>query len=160
MSKEKESKRFRAAIYCRVASANQLDQSALDVQESKLYDYANEHDYQVVCCLKEQGNGLTLNRPQLNVIKEMDQNTINRLLVTDMSRIGRNCIEVHDFTQALKAKGIEVEAINGSHCDSLGFLDNLLMPDIKKAMKRRRAKKDTTSADMVSQRKTSLSTAL
>lgn len=101
-----------------------------------------------------------MNRPQLNIIKEMDRDTINRLLVTDMSRIGRNFIEVHDFMQALGTKGIEVEAINGSHCDSLGFLDNLLMPGVKEAMKHRRAKKDTTSTDMVSSEKTSLSTTI
>lgn len=47
MNKEKKGKQFKVAIYCRVASANQLDQSALDVQEGRLYDYAKEHEYQV-----------------------------------------------------------------------------------------------------------------
>ena len=104
-----ENNRIKVALYCRIASGASQDQMGLEVQEQKLIDYAEKKGYQIKYRFKEQAGGLTADREMLNLIKNISPSSVNRLLVTDVSRISRDLMKADAFIQELKKSGIEIE---------------------------------------------------
>ena len=99
--------KMRVALYCRVASA---DQMAMDAQEATLRCYASEHGYDVkVCCTDNGFSGLRLdNRPgfaELNAAIAAGE--IDAVLVRNETRIGRNFPQVDGWIDGLKERGVQ-----------------------------------------------------
>ena len=81
----------RAAIYCRVSSAQQEDNSSLRTQEERCRAYAAERDWPVIAVYRDVHSGSELfERPQLTVLREaMRRREFDVLLVYALDRLSR-----------------------------------------------------------------------
>jgi len=102
--------RKRFWLYGRVASP---DNYALSYQMEYLQHFAETWQLNVVGASQNETSGLTFDRPGLNqFLEKVKQRLVDALLVKDLSRLGRNYIEVQKLLDDLKAKGIEVFSIS------------------------------------------------
>ena len=63
---------MRAAVYCRVSTENQQDNTSLDTQEERGRQYCAERGYEVVTVARETWTGADLNsRPELTRLRDM-----------------------------------------------------------------------------------------
>lgn len=116
---------IRAAIYCRVATPDQL---SLDRQEQVVCDFAKARGYEISLITKEFCKGTTMARPGIQrVLTDAENGTMDVLLVSSSSRIGRNTIETLRFIRALGKFGVAVESVKeGALLDELlDFAENL-----------------------------------
>ncbi len=83
--------RVRVAIYCRVSTAGQEDNSSLGTQEERCRAYAAERGWEVVEVYREVHTGVELfERPQLTLLREaMRQGAFDVLLVHALDRLSR-----------------------------------------------------------------------
>jgi len=96
-------------IYSRIANAENLDDAYLTGQEKALKELAEQHCFNVVGYSRDISSGLNLNRKGLKEIENaISVNTIDAVLVKDMSRIGRNTFEVLSLLRDWKEQGIEL----------------------------------------------------
>ena len=85
----------KAVIYARVSSAT--DRQSTDRQVEDLTDYAVRNDCEVVKVFEEHISGVTKNTERPVLIECMDYavaNSIDIILCSELSRLGRNCDEV------------------------------------------------------------------
>lgn len=107
----KMQKQIRAAIYCRVATPDQL---SLNEQEKRVGDYAKAKGYVISSITSESFKGTTFKRLGIEkVLTDAKNGLMNILLMTDVSRIGRKMIETMRFVRELRDYGVEVECVNG-----------------------------------------------
>ena len=101
----------RAAIYCRVASVDQLEPlRGLDDQEKAVresIEYRNSlgfNTYKVVGVYQERGSGIDLNRPELQkMLSDIQANKIDAVFVTDMARLTRSLRGLADIWHILRS---------------------------------------------------------
>src|SRR5215213_4234457 len=82
----------RVAIYCRVSSAGQEDNSSLATQETECRRYAAEHDWEIAGVYKEIFTGAELfDRPQLGRLREsVRSGEVEIVLAHALDRVSRN----------------------------------------------------------------------
>jgi DNA invertase Pin-like site-specific DNA recombinase len=117
---------IKAAIYCRVATADQL---SLDRQEQRVSDYAKAKDYKITSITKEMFKGTTLVRPGIQrLLAEAENGEMDVLLIQSVSRLGRNAIEIVRTFRLFEEFGVEVESVHegASLGKLLGFAEKLL----------------------------------
>ena len=101
---------MRIAIYCRVATADQL---ALDMQEARLREYCISRGYEIVAIVREFYPGLTLDRPGIHTLNSLaEDHRIDGVLATDYSRIARRPADLMDFYDGLREKGVDCRIAN------------------------------------------------
>ena len=88
----KEGKEMKAAIYCRVSTDNQeAEGTSLQTQLEACRDYCQDKGYDVACRYSEAYSGLTLDRPQLNELRELVRNEqVDVLVIYCLDRLSRN----------------------------------------------------------------------
>ncbi len=81
-----------AAIYCRVSTDNQESEgTSLQTQLEACRNYCQSKDYEVAYRYSEAYSGLTLDRPQLNDLRELVRNEqIDILVIYCLDRLSRN----------------------------------------------------------------------
>jgi len=100
----------RAAIYCRVSTADQ----SCERQERDLVAFAARAGYEVVGVFKEIGSGVKLDRAERKRIMALAQRReIDAVLVTELSRWGRSTIDLLNTLRELEAKRVSVITMNG-----------------------------------------------
>jgi len=100
----------RAALYCRVSTA---DQSCAR-QERDLTAFAGRAGYEVVSVFKETGSGVRLDRTERRKVMVLAQaRRIDAVLVTELSRWGRSTLDLLHTLKELEAHRVSVIAING-----------------------------------------------
>ena len=100
----------RAAIYCRVSTA---DQSCAR-QEHDLSAFAVRAGYEVVGIYKETGSGVKLDRAKRKKVMALAQaRQINVVLVTELSRWGRSTLDLLHTLKELEARRVSLIAMNG-----------------------------------------------
>jgi putative DNA-invertase from lambdoid prophage Rac len=100
----------RAAIYCRVSTADQ----SCERQERDLTAFAARAGYEVVGIYKETGSGLKLDRAERKKVMALAQaRAIDAVLVTELSRWGRSTLDLLGTLRDLEAKRVSVIAMNG-----------------------------------------------
>ncbi len=111
---EKEARKtMRVAVYCRLARADQ-DDTLLEVQKERLRIYAKERGYDIVAEIAEIGSGLTLNRPGIREMAKLaHRHMIDAVLVSDISRLCRDCRQTLRLEEKLKKQGASIESIKG-----------------------------------------------
>jgi site-specific DNA recombinase len=83
---------IRAAIYCRVATRDQL---SLDRQEQIVSNFAKANGYEISSITKEIFKGTTMARPGIQeVLDDAKNGEMDILLILGISRLGRNTIEI------------------------------------------------------------------
>ena len=101
----------RAWIYCRVDAP---DAFALKMQQNALNDLAEDHLLEVVGITAEQGNGSSLMRDGIAEISHAaEQRRMDVLLVSNISRLGRNALEVHRYVRWLKSLNVRMVCMSG-----------------------------------------------
>ena len=104
----------RAAIYCRVSTADQ----SCERQERDLKAFAERAGYEVVGVYKETGSGVKLDRAERKKVMALAQvRQIDAVLVTELSRWGRSTLDLLHTLEELETKRISVIALNGMTFD-------------------------------------------
>ena len=100
----------RAALYCRVSTA---DQSCAR-QERDLAAFAARAGYEVVGVFKETGTGVKLDSAERKkVIALAQRREIDAVLVTELSRWGRSTLDLLHTLKELESWRVSVIAMNG-----------------------------------------------
>ena len=112
---EKEARKtMRVAIYCRLARADQND-TLLEVQKERLRIYAKERGYDIVAEIAEIGSGLSLNRPGIREMAGLaHRHMIDAVLVSDISRLCRDCGQALRLEGKLKKQGVAIHTLQGN----------------------------------------------
>ena len=100
---------MKAVIYARVSSIG--DRQSTTRQVVDLMKYAQYKEYEVVRIFEEHGSGgkKNLNRPiLLEAVSFCINMNIDTILVSELSRIGRNAFEVLDTINILKENNINI----------------------------------------------------
>lgn len=92
----------RAALYLRLSRDDDLagDSSSILTQRQMLQRYAKDNNFSVVDEYVDDGySGTNFNRPSFQrMISDIDDGKVNCVIVKDMSRLGRNYLEVGKYT--------------------------------------------------------------
>ena len=112
---EKEARKaMRVAVYCRRARADQ-DDTLLEMQKERLRGYAKERGYDIVAEIAEIVSGLSLNRPGIREMAGLaHRHMIDAVLVSDISRLCRDCGPVLRLEGKLKKQGVSIESMKGN----------------------------------------------
>lgn len=104
----------RAAIYCRVSTADQ----SCERQERDLMAFAVRAGYEVAATFKETGSGTKLDRAERRKIMALAQaRKIDAVLVTELSRWGRSTVDLLHTLRELEGWKVSVIAMNGMAFD-------------------------------------------
>lgn len=105
------------ALYCRLSRDDELqgDSNSIVNQKAILSKYAEEHHLLNTRFFIDDGiSGTTFDRPGLNeMLKLVNEGKVTTIVVKDMSRFGRDYLQVGWFTEiAFPEKGVRFIAIN------------------------------------------------
>ena len=120
------------ALYCRLSQEdeNKGDSDSIVNQKSILSRYAEDNGFKNVRIFVDDGySGVSFNRPAFQEILElMESGKVGTLITKDLSRLGRNYIEVGNYTEILVPRwNVRYIAINDNF-DSLYNEGNELAP--------------------------------
>ena len=112
-----------ACIYLRLSrdDGDNVESNSIINQRSLLRDYARNHDITILEEFVDDGiSGLTFNRPDFNrMMENINNKTIDTIIVKDLSRFGRDYIETGKYIQRIfPAMGVRFISVN-DHYDSL-----------------------------------------
>ena len=120
------------ALYCRLSQEDELkgDSNSIQNQRAILEKYANDNGFENIEVFVDDGySGVSFNRPDFQRLLEMmEQGKVATLITKDLSRLGRNYIEVGQYTEMLFPRwDVRYIAINDNY-DSLYSEGNELAP--------------------------------
>ena len=102
----------RTWIYCRVAYP---DAHALAVQQASLEAFAEKQGFEIVGTTAEQASGLDFSRRGLaEVSNAVDAGKVDLLLVTNLSRLGRDAVKTDAYLRWLEDRFVEVACADGA----------------------------------------------
>ena len=130
MAKTKQSKI--TALYERLSRDDEMqgESNSITTQKQYLEDYARQQGFTNIRHFTDDGySGTTFNRPGFNaLLAEVEAGRVETVIVKDMSRFGRNYLQVGFYTEIMfPNKGIRFIAINNS-IDSANPTDNDFTP--------------------------------
>lgn len=103
-------------IYCRVVYP---DNMALAMQKENLTCYAETNGMEVCGITAEIAGGTTLSRTGFNEVNQkIKSGEIRCLVVKDISRLGRDMLQVGRYMEWLNSNGVELICMDGSHRES------------------------------------------
>ena len=120
------------ALYERLSRDDDLtgESNSIINQKKYLEDYARRNGFGNIRHFTDDGfSGVNFNRPGFQaLIKEVEAGNVATIIVKDMSRLGRNYLQVGFYTEVLfPQKDVRFLAINNS-IDSDNALDNDFAP--------------------------------
>ena len=120
------------ALYERLSRDDDLagESNSITNQKKYLEDYAKKNGFKNIRHFTDDGfSGVNFNRPGFqSLIKEIEAGNVETLIVKDMSRLGRNYLQVGFYTEVLfPQKNVRFLAINNS-IDSNNASDNDFAP--------------------------------
>ena len=102
----KEQKQKITALYVRTNQfgIDPIEPNSLSTQKAVLMDYCKKHNLPMVTCYEDEGiSGNNFDRPGLNeIIMGVKDGTIGTVIVTRVSRIGRDMVGVWKIQNLLK----------------------------------------------------------
>ena len=114
MGQQKSLPRQRAALYCRVSTADQ----SCERQEHDLVVFAARAGYEVVGTYKETASGVRLDRAERRKVMALVQRReVDAVLVTELSRWGRSTTDLLATLRELEARRVSLVALNGMTFD-------------------------------------------
>ncbi len=128
----KSNQKLITALYCRLSQEdeNKGDSDSIVNQKSILEKYAAENGFENTRVFVDDGySGVSFNRPAFQEVLELMENgKVGTLITKDLSRLGRNYIEVGNYTEILFPRwNVRYIAINDNF-DSLYNEGNELAP--------------------------------
>ena len=108
---------MRAAIYCRVSTAEQQDNYSLSTQEEACRTYAESHGYTVVAVHRDVHSGHELwERPQLIVLREaMRAGSSTAIISFDPDRLSRRQVHFAVLIDESERYGTELLFVTGQN---------------------------------------------
>jgi site-specific DNA recombinase len=101
------------AIYARVSTENQRDNTSFDTQTELCREYAKEHGYSVLREYREQASGGSLDRPMLSEIRDMaERHEIDALIVFDPDRLSRSLAHLMLLVQEFEKINVGLLFVN------------------------------------------------
>lgn len=98
-----ESSKYTAACYCRLSRDDENDGTSVSIETQRkvLEDYCRSNDYEVYNFYCDDGyTGTNFDRPSFKqMMSDASDGTINMIVVKDLSRFGRNYIEVGKYVE-------------------------------------------------------------
>lgn len=119
------------ALYCRLSvdDGNYGGSVSIETQKIMLEQYCKDHaikDYTYYC--DDGSSGTNFNRPSFQqMYNDINNGKINLVIVKDLSRFGRNYIEVGAYVEEFKESGVRFIAADDNY-DSLVNSDDLMFP--------------------------------
>lgn len=105
------------AIYCRLSRDDELtgESNSIVNQKAILKKYAKEQGFRNIQFFVDDGySGANFNRPNWNCMIELvKDNKIGVIIAKDMSRIGRNYLEVGLYTETLWTRAQKADRETG-----------------------------------------------
>ena len=97
--------KIKVAVCCRVARE---DDEIIKEQEAMIRRFAEENDYINISVYADNGfNGLNFNRPAFKRLNDdISAGLIETVIVKDISRLSRNYIDVLDWVDNIRDKGV------------------------------------------------------
>lgn len=120
------------ALYCRLSQEdeNKGDSNSIQNQRAILEKYAKDNGFENIQIFVDDGySGVSFNRPDFQRLLEMmEQGKVSTLITKDLSRLGRNYIEVGNYTEMLFPRwNVRYIAVNDNY-DSLYSEGNEFAP--------------------------------
>ena len=120
------------ALYCRLSQEdeNKGDSNSIQNQKAILEKYAKDNGFENIQIFIDDGySGVSFNRPDFQRLLEMmEQGKVATLITKDLSRLGRNYIEVGNYTEMLFPRwNVRYIAVNDNY-DSLYSEGNEFAP--------------------------------
>ena len=109
---QRENKKTRIAVYCRVSTKMEEQEDSLETQQAAYTDLISmRSDWELVGIYSDSLSGLSAEkRPEfMRVINEALEGKIDRILCKSVSRFSRNVAECKKYTDMLKLKNVIVE---------------------------------------------------
>lgn len=104
-----ENNKMRVVLYCRVATAEQIDDLAMKAQSACLHEQARRENMDIAAEVHGYESGGTLNRPGWSkAVQLAAENGADAILVKDYARILRNTVGLVREVARLQAQGIDV----------------------------------------------------
>lgn len=101
----------KAAIYCRVSTEKEAQETSLERQEEELLTLAHEKGFEAVSVIRDRASGYELNRPgMLDLLDLVKQEEIDAVLIQDETRIGRGNAKIA-LIHCLWKEGVSVLSI-------------------------------------------------
>lgn len=132
MMKSNQNEKKITALYCRLSQEdeNKGDSDSIINQKSILTKYAKDNGFENIEVFVDDGySGVSFNRPDFQRLLElMEQGKVSTLITKDLSRLGRNYIEVGNYTEILFPRwNVRYIAVNDNY-DSLYSESNEYAP--------------------------------
>ena len=120
------------ALYCRLSQEdeNKGDSNSIQNQRAILEKYAKDNGFENIQIFVDDGySGVSFNRPDFpRLLEMMEQGKVATLITKDLSRLGRNYIEVGNYTEMLFPRwNVRYIAVNDNY-DSLYSEGNEFAP--------------------------------
>ena len=111
-SKQSSSEKKKAAIYCRVSTEEQAskEENSLEIQEAALRIFCEKEDFEVYDVYADTISGKSLNRVELNRLREdASKNRFQILVSTKLDRLSRNVKNFLDLDYELQQYHIDIK---------------------------------------------------
>ena len=100
-----ENKIYEVGMYCRLSKDDGTDNESASIatQKSILTDYVKKQGWHLAKTYVDDGySGTNFNRPAFNsLLTEIEAGRVGTVIVKDMSRFGRNYLQVGFYTETL-----------------------------------------------------------
>ena len=104
-------KKFRVACYCRIATQNQMDDTPLQAQSTRLHRYAGENGLKIIGEVRAYEKGVSMDRPGwYNVLSLAAKKHADAILVPELGRVARDPWIVMETLKELSKQGLMVFA--------------------------------------------------
>lgn len=133
----------RAAIYRRISTAHQEDNTSLEGQLSACQRYAEAHGFTIVADFAERASGGTLDRPEFKKLEKLVENReIQAVIVYHQDRLSRNLVDTLLLIKKYSNLGVELhDTTQGEIQDSLlSTITAVLNAEEKQNIRRRTIK--------------------
>ena len=118
------------ALYCRLSQEDMQAGESESIQNQKLIlqKYADEHHFFNTRFFVDDGfSGVSFEREGLQaMLAEVEKGNIGTIIVKDMSRLGRNYVQMGMLREQLRRANVRLIAVNEGVDTSSGFDDDFL----------------------------------
>ena len=124
-------KKFRVVCYCRIATQNQMDDEALEMQSTRLHRYAGENGLKIIGEVRAFEKGVTMARPGWHEVLNLTaEKKADAVLVTELGRVARDPWTVMEALRKLSEKGLMVFSSDYSLSCNAGLADKVKQASI------------------------------
>jgi DNA invertase Pin-like site-specific DNA recombinase len=117
----------RAAIYCRVSTKKETQETSLERQKEELEKLAQQYGFEVVKVIEEQASGYDIERDGIiELLTLMKQEHIDALLIQDETRLGRGNARIA-LLHCIQKEGVKIYTVSHRGEIQLSEADSMVL---------------------------------